>query len=1316
MSLPYLSGRSFQRLTLATSAILFCVAPLQAQSWYNTSWTNRKPITIDRTKVSGGSALSNFPVLFSVTDANLKTVANGGSVGKADGTDILFTASDGTTKLDHEIESYTATTGKLAAWVRIPTLSTTVDTVIYVYYGNASAADQQNITGAWDSNFKGVWHLPNGTTLSAVNSISNTSGTINGPMATSGQIEGGGNFVRASSQYIDVGNGTPLQITGSITLSCWVKLTTNGIIQSPVGKWDSTRASGDKFAYSIIIGNANKAGMYLSSDGSNLTGSAVTATSLSVGTWYHISAVYNGTNIQTYLNGAADGSAVAYAGGIKNIGAPAVIGRSISSLGLLYLNGALDEVHISNTSRSAGWITTEYTNQNSPSTFYSVGGQQSSGGSVTTTITTAPSGLSLTVDSVACTAPCAFQWTSGSSHTIAVTTTPQSGPTGTRYVYASWSDSGAQSHSITAPSSATTYTATFTTQYQLTTSSNPAPGGIITPATTWLNAGTVQAVSAAANSGYQFSGFTGALSGTTNPQNLTMNAAATVTANFSVVSVSDVSTDYTYNLLDQLTTVTMTRPTGTQTRTFVYDPVTRRLTSASNPENGTVTYTYGANGKIASRTDAKNQKVIYTYNTNQVLAQIQRYPVSGGAEDTCQRTEFYYDTNPYDSQFSQYSYNRLKAAKWGGAGCSTPYEFRELYSYTPGGLVTKKRLMAVGAQPLTVETQQSYDTEGRVIDVKYPDSWKNTNGGLPFQFQTGATYGYSYDAMGRPVGITEYQPTATVVWAKEAQYGPAGELKQMKYRNMASGFPSMDFYTETRTYNNRVQLTRLTVNIPSELNVMDLEYRYSATQNNGQITQQKDWLSGEEVNYQYDGLQRLISAATTGPEWGQSFSYDGFGNRTAANVTKGTAPSSSFSIDAATNRITNAGFSYDANGNMYAGGGLTTAAYDIENRMGSATTASGVEQYAYGLTNKRIWKKRPNGDEEVYFYGIGGQKLVTYTKTAFYNTWEVMGGTNLYFGSKKIRSQFVAPNIPPENQNGTTMAVDRLGSWGQYYPYGEEKQVSAQDRDKFATYYRDNTGLDYADQRYYGNTLGRFTSPDPYNASGGPSNPNSWNRYAYVEGDPVNHTDRHGTCIDSPIQFEDILVDDVLLDLLPGGSGPDCRPQPRPGFWETIEPSYCAFEGSFVANTSGSCSITIALLLAAQQTQKARIPHCDQWLFNAFKLDYSQLLFKNKTQSTKDHIIERHMNGTTSGTSQYYQTYFWQVELINVDTFLFGNQTYDPNRNTINFTWTYPDLDFGLARMSYSIGTDASGAKTGTNLLVLQTDCTTVITSYPVPK
>ncbi len=155
-------------------------------------------------------------------------------------------------------------------------------------------------------------------------------------------------------------------------------------------------------------------------------------------------------------------------------------------------------------------------------------------GPPTTTVTTAPGGQSFTVDGTSYATTQNFQWTSGSVHTIAIVTNPQPGATGTQYVFANWSDGGAISHTITVGSASAVYTASFTTQYYLTTAASPASEGSIQPAPpgAWYNSGTVVAVSATANSGDLFSGFTGALSGTTSPQNVTMNGPLTVTANF----------------------------------------------------------------------------------------------------------------------------------------------------------------------------------------------------------------------------------------------------------------------------------------------------------------------------------------------------------------------------------------------------------------------------------------------------------------------------------------------------------------------------------------------------------------------------------------------------------------------------------------------------------------------------------------------------------------------------------------------------------------------------------------------------------------
>ncbi|MDZ4216921.1 MAG: DUF2341 domain-containing protein, partial [Candidatus Gracilibacteria bacterium] len=160
-------------------------------AWYS-GYSYRKSVTIDRTKVA--ATQSNFPILFSVTDLELKTVANGGYVTHANGYDIIFTDSSGN-KLDHEIEKYVSTTGEFVAWVRIPTLSSIVDTSIYLFYGNGSVSTNPSVSGTWDSNFKGVYHMPNGTTLSVTDSTSNGyNGTNTAVTATTGQVDGAGNF------------------------------------------------------------------------------------------------------------------------------------------------------------------------------------------------------------------------------------------------------------------------------------------------------------------------------------------------------------------------------------------------------------------------------------------------------------------------------------------------------------------------------------------------------------------------------------------------------------------------------------------------------------------------------------------------------------------------------------------------------------------------------------------------------------------------------------------------------------------------------------------------------------------------------------------------------------------------------------------------------------------------------------------------------------------------------------------------------------------------------------------------------------------
>jgi hypothetical protein len=81
--------------------------------WYNSSWLYRKKITIDKNKVAGTAMLVNFPVEINLIDPDLRNADHGGRVRKSNGGDILFTASNGITRLDHEMETYVGATGEL---------------------------------------------------------------------------------------------------------------------------------------------------------------------------------------------------------------------------------------------------------------------------------------------------------------------------------------------------------------------------------------------------------------------------------------------------------------------------------------------------------------------------------------------------------------------------------------------------------------------------------------------------------------------------------------------------------------------------------------------------------------------------------------------------------------------------------------------------------------------------------------------------------------------------------------------------------------------------------------------------------------------------------------------------------------------------------------------------------------------------------------------------------------------------------------------------------------------------------------------------
>jgi len=152
-------------------------------------------------------------------------------------------------------------------------------------------------------------------------------------------------------------------------------------------------------------------------------------------------------------------------------------------------------------------------------------------GTIPVTVQMNPPGLSFSADGTAYTGTQVLNWIPGSTHTIATATQP--GASGTQYVWNTWSDGGALSHTV-APASATMLTADFATQYRLTTGVTGSGSIAANPvsASGYYNSGTLVQLTAAASGDNTFANWSGDLSGSANPQGITMSAPRTVTANF----------------------------------------------------------------------------------------------------------------------------------------------------------------------------------------------------------------------------------------------------------------------------------------------------------------------------------------------------------------------------------------------------------------------------------------------------------------------------------------------------------------------------------------------------------------------------------------------------------------------------------------------------------------------------------------------------------------------------------------------------------------------------------------------------------------
>ncbi|MCK4416073.1 MAG: DUF2341 domain-containing protein [Thermoplasmatales archaeon] len=326
---------------------------------FEEGWQYRKQITIDHTQVAGD--LNYFPVLVSTVDNDLRDKT------QEDGDDILFMDGHGVAnKLYHELERFDGSSGELITWVNTPSLSSTVDTSLYLYYGNPNSGSQQMPERVWSTHYSGIWHLDD-----LHDSSSNTNdGSNHGTISILGQIGNARSF-DGNNDHITVSDDPSLNFhnTNQFSIGLWMKRDqVNASREKLISK--ATTAHNAGYDLEIRPNNTIRFGVR--------TGSEVfymySTTELIDANWHHIAAIWDDGSQYIYVDGEFDKYKFQGDFSIKDDHKSLEIGIHYSAN--QPFKGCIDEIYISDTPRSASWIKTSYNNQYYPSSFLGFGPEE----------------------------------------------------------------------------------------------------------------------------------------------------------------------------------------------------------------------------------------------------------------------------------------------------------------------------------------------------------------------------------------------------------------------------------------------------------------------------------------------------------------------------------------------------------------------------------------------------------------------------------------------------------------------------------------------------------------------------------------------------------------------------------------------------------------------------------------------------------------------------------------------------------------------------------------------------------------------------
>jgi RHS repeat-associated protein len=578
-------------------------------------------------------------------------------------------------------------------------------------------------------------------------------------------------------------------------------------------------------------------------------------------------------------------------------------------------------------------------------------------------------------------------------------------------------------------------------------------------------------------------------------------------------------TKYAYDALGDLTGVTQNTQTGgtVQTRTYVYDAI-GRLTSETNPETAQVAthYTYDSDssggcpgtykGDLIKRVDAVGDVICYTYDALHRTLTI-TYPSGTYAASTPQK-HFVYDTGNVNGIAMSNVATRLVEAYTCFSPCTMPYKTDLGFSYSARGELTDT-YESTPHSTTYFHASQTYLQNGGTYQV-------TGNIGLP------STITYGADGEGRPTTVSASSGQNPVTAATYNLYASPNQLQVT--------FGSAD--TDTFTYDpNTFRLNKYQFKIGTQTVTGTLGWNPNASLGAFNISDPFSTANTQNCTFAAEDLAR-ISQVSCGTVWGQSFSYDPFGNITKTKIsgTGGTTFAPTYqSSPSVTNRVSQVGTqtpTYDANGNSL-NDTIRTFTWDSDNNpitVGSATSLT------YDALDRMV-EQTTGGTNSQIVYSPAGAKLALMNGTALLKAFVPLpGGATAVYNSSGLAYYRHTDHLGSSRFASTP--TQTLYSDSAYSPSGEVYASSGALDGSFTGQNQDTTpGLYDFLYREYDPYQSRWSSPDPSGlAAVDPAFPQSWNRYAYVLNNPVSRVDPQGLwCV-----WQDGTHDDDESD---GGEG-----------------------------------------------------------------------------------------------------------------------------------------------------------------------------------